>query len=215
MKTSKRKLERAGGGGGGAKEEVHLSDRLRRMTDGLGRPIRLRTFCLGRLGVSWGFGLREAGAWGVWERAGTCLSIVSLFWRCCLGLSAVWGGSLRGSGGLGSASSYSNCTVEDLSLWGCCEGSVGGQGGGLWGFGLVSRLRFGLVLERQQVGLLLLQALMEALGLALLLELSPLELLLQSECVQCGEKRWQLRVPPLKPFCLQTLVTTFNHFTPQ
>ena len=61
----------------------------------------------------------------------------------------------------------------------------------VWGrFGLVTRLLFGLVLERQQVGLLLLQALMESLGLALLLELPPLELLLQSVgSFQGGEKR--------------------------
>lgn len=47
-------------------------------------------------------------------------------------------------------------------------------------FGLVSSFLFGFVLERQQVGLLLLQALMEPLSLALLLQLPPLELLLQS-----------------------------------
>lgn len=46
--------------------------------------------------------------------------------------------------------------------------------------GLVSSFLFGFVLERQQVGLLLLQALMEPLSLALLLQLPPLELLLQS-----------------------------------
>lgn len=46
------------------------------------------------------------------------------------------------------------------------------------------------MLQRQQVGLLLLQALMESLGLALLLELPPLELLLQSVgLIQGGEKR--------------------------
>lgn len=52
------------------------------------------------------------------------------------------------------------------------------------------------MLERQQVGLLLLQALMESLGLALLLELPPLELLLQSVgLVQSGEKRAESRKP--------------------
>lgn len=45
------------------------------------------------------------------------------------------------------------------------------------------------MLKRQQVGLLLLQALVESLGLALLLELPPLELLLQSVgLIQGGEK---------------------------
>lgn len=41
MKTSKKKPERAGSGAGGAEEEVHLSDRLRRMTDRLCGPIGL------------------------------------------------------------------------------------------------------------------------------------------------------------------------------
>lgn len=69
---------------------------------------------------------------------------------------------------------------------GCAKDSVRGQGGCLRsfatvrGFGLVSGFLFGFVLERQQVGLLLLQPLMEPLSLALLLQLPPLELLLQS-----------------------------------
>lgn len=55
------------------------------------------------------------------------------------------------------------------------------------------------MLERQQVGLLLLQALMESLSLALLLELPPLELLLQSVgLIQSGEKRGESRRRPHK-----------------
>lgn len=154
VKTSKKKLERAGSGVGRATEEVHLSDRLRRITDRLCRPIGLQIFRLGRFRVSGGFSLRGAG--GVWKRAGTGLIRVSLLWHCSLGFSAVRGGSLKGSGGLVSASCYRSSTVKDLSLRGCGEDSVRGQGGGLWRFamvwrefGLVARLRFGFVLERQ------------------------------------------------------------------
>lgn len=99
-----------------------------------------------------------------------------------LGFGAVRGGSLKGSGALRS---HRKITVKDLSLRGGGEDSVGGQGGGLrrfarvWGgFGVVARLLFGFVLQRQQVNLLLLQALVEPLCLALLLQLPPLELLL-------------------------------------
>lgn len=87
-------------------------------------------------------------------------------------------------------------TVKDLSLRGCAQDSVRGQGGCLWmfaivrDFGPVSSLQFGFVLERQQVGLLLLQALVQSLSLALLLQLPPLELLLQSAgSIRDDEKR--------------------------
>lgn len=76
-------------------------------------------------------------------------------------------------------------SVKDLSLRGCAKESVGEQGGCVWSsallrdLGPVSRFLFGRVLQRQQVGLLLLQALMEPLGLALLFQLPPLELLSQ------------------------------------
>lgn len=54
------------------------------------------------------------------------------------------------------------------------------------------------MLERQQVSLLLLQPLMESLGLALLLELPPLELLLQSVgLIQGDEKRPESWQPPI------------------
>lgn len=137
MKTSKKKLERAGSGVGRAKEDVHLSDRLRRMTDRLCRPIGLHTFCLGRFRVRGGFSLRGAGAGGVCELAGTGLVRVGLLWRCCLGFSAIRGDCLKGSGGLISASCYRNRAVKDLSLRGCGEHSVRGQGGGLWRFAMV------------------------------------------------------------------------------
>lgn len=56
MKASKkRKVERTGR----AKEEVHLSDRLRRLTDRL--AVGLRAFCLGRVRVRGGFSLKGAG----------------------------------------------------------------------------------------------------------------------------------------------------------
>lgn len=179
---------------GSAKEEVHLSDRLRGMTVRLCGPIELQTFCLGRFRVSGGFSLRGGGA-------GTGLIRVGPLWHRCLGYFR--GDCLKGfGGGLISTFWYRNSTVEDMSLRGCGEDSVGGKGGGLrrfamvWGeFGLIARLLFGFVLERQQVGLLLLQALMESLCLALLLELPPLELLSQSVgLIQGGEKRrrsWQ------------------------
>lgn len=157
------------------------------MIDRLGGPIGLHMFCLGRFRVSGGFSLSGAGNGGVWELAVAGLNRVSLLWHCCLGFCVVRGDCLRGSGGLLSTSCYRHSTVKDLSLWGCGEDFVRGQGGGLWRFamvwgefGLVTRLLFGIVLERQQVSLLLLQPLMESLGLALLLELPPLELLLQS-----------------------------------
>lgn len=65
MKTSKKQLEKAGSGLVRAEEEVHLSDRLRRMTDRLGGPIGLQMFCLGRFRVSGGFGRWGAGTGGV------------------------------------------------------------------------------------------------------------------------------------------------------
>lgn len=70
-------------------------------------------------------------------------------------------------------------------MGGGAEDSVAGQGGGLRGFAMVRGdsglvYRLGLVLERQQVRLLLLQPLVEPLSLALLLQLPPLELLSQS-----------------------------------
>lgn len=80
-------------------------------------------------------------------------------------------------------------------------------------FGLVSSLLFGFVLERQQVGLLLLQALMESLSLALLLQLPPLELLLQSAgSIRDDEKR----IRPYKhstKYTLRVFVTTFVYYT--
>lgn len=48
-----------------AEEEVHLSDRLRMMTDRLCGPIGLQTVWLGGFGVSRGFSLRGGGAGGV------------------------------------------------------------------------------------------------------------------------------------------------------
>lgn len=85
-------------------------------------------------------------------------------------------------------------TVKDLSLRGCAQDSVRGEGGCLRMFAIVgdfvSSLLFGFVLERQQVGLLLLQALVQSLSLALLLQLPPLELLLQSAgSIRDDEKR--------------------------
>lgn len=85
-------------------------------------------------------------------------------------------------------------TVKDLSLRGCAKDSVRGQGGRLRVFAIVrdfvSSLLFGFVLKRQQVGLLLLQALVQSLSLALLLQLPPLELLLQSAgSIRDDEKR--------------------------
>lgn len=88
-------------------------------------------------------------------------------------------------------------------------------------FGLVSSFLFGFVLERQQVGLLLLQALMEPLSLALLLQLPPLELLLQSAgSIRDDEKGFGLTnvAPTLKSFpCntsrLRAFVITFAYYT--
>lgn len=86
-------------------------------------------------------------------------------------------------------------TVKDLSLRGCAQDSVRGEGGCLRVFAIVrdfvSSLLFGFVLERQQVGLLLLQALVQSLSLALLLQLPPLELLLQSGSIRDDEKRFR------------------------
>lgn len=123
---------------GGAEEDVHLSDRLRKMADGLCRPIRFQTFCLGRFGVGGGFSLNWAGGEGVRELAGA--RFVSLLWwrrRRRLGLRAIRGDCLRGSGGLVSASGYRSSAIKDLSLRGWGEDSVRGQGGGLWRFAMV------------------------------------------------------------------------------
>lgn len=57
VKTSEKKPERAGNRERGAEEVVHLSDWLSRMTDRIGRPIRLQTFSLGRMRVIWIFSL--------------------------------------------------------------------------------------------------------------------------------------------------------------
>lgn len=177
------------------------------MTERLCGHIGLWTVCLGRFRVSGGFSLRGARVGGVWERAGTSLIRVSLLLHRWLGFSAIRGDGLKGSGGLIRASCCRHSTVKDLSLRDCGEeDSVRGQGGGLWRFaevwrefGLVARLLFGFVLQWQQVGLLLLQTLMESLGLALLLELPPLELLFQSVgLIQGGEKRRESPRPPDK-----------------
>lgn len=107
--------------------------------------------------------------------------LVSLLLDCRLGLGALCGDDLKGFGGL------AHLGGDDLSLWGGGAGPVGGERGGLGGLalvrgraGLVGGLLLGLVLQRQQVGLLLLQPLVEPLGFALLLELPPLELLSQT-----------------------------------
>lgn len=183
--SKKRKVERTGR----AEEEVHLSDRLR-LTDRL--AVGLRAFCLRRVRVRGGFSLKGAG--GVWDPAQT---LISPLLPCCLGFTAVCRDRLRGSGGFTGAPRYRDGRVEDLSLWECGEGSVRGQSGSLWRltmvwweFCFVARLLLGVVLQGQQVRLLLLQALVETLGFALLLELPPLELLSQSVgLVQGGEKR--------------------------
>lgn len=152
------------------------------MIDSLCRPIGLHTFSLGRVSVNGGIGLSESGAWA-------CLITVCPFQCHRLRFGVRWD-RVRCTGGL------IRNTVKDLSLRGCAKDSVRGQGGSLWmfaivrDFGLVSSLQFGFVLERQQVGLLLLQALVQPLSLALLLQLPPLELLLQSAgSIRDDEKR--------------------------
>lgn len=57
-KTSEKKLERAGR----AEEDVHLSDRLGRLIDGLCRPIGLHALGLGRVSVSGGLSLSGGAA---------------------------------------------------------------------------------------------------------------------------------------------------------
>lgn len=89
----------------------------------------------------------------------------------------------RGLGLRGGARPLLGGPVEDLSLGGGGGGRepVGGQRGGARGGPALVVRGSGLALQRQQVGLLLLQPLVQPLGLALLLQLPPLELLPQSQ----------------------------------
>lgn len=74
--------------------------------------------------------------------------------------------------------------------------SLGGKGGGACGGPALAVGRSWLALQRQQVGLLLLQPLVQPLCLALFLQLPPLELLPQSqEPLESREGRHMGRVP--------------------
>lgn len=111
--------------------------------------------------------------------------------------------------------------VEDLSLGGVGQEPVRGEGGGARGGPtlVVVVEGSGLALQRQQVGLLLLQPLVQPLRLALLLQLPPLELLPQSrDPLESGEGRdtarvWTAGLPPdwTMFVCLRnTILNSYN-----
>lgn len=158
---------------------VHLADRLRRRIE---RSIRLAIFSLGRCGVNGRFRLRGDGTTGG-QTLTHVLIRVTFLWQCCLSFNTVRVKCRWCSRVVRGSSQYCNSTVEYHRLWGQGKGSVGGwcrrrRFAKVWGeFGLIIKLLPGCMLEWPQ--LLLLQPHVKPLGLALLLQLAPLELLPQ------------------------------------